>query len=68
MMRKLGSFAMLIRNTREVWCWRRMEKISWTDGVRNEVVHRIKEDRYILHKIKRRKDKRIGHILPRIRL
>jgi hypothetical protein len=20
----------------EMWCWRRMEKISWTDDVRNE--------------------------------
>jgi hypothetical protein len=20
----------------EMWCWRRMEKISWTDYVRNE--------------------------------
>jgi len=27
----------------EIWCWRRMEKISWTDHVRNEVVlHRVK--------------------------
>jgi hypothetical protein len=22
----------------EMWCWRRMEKISWNDHVRNEVV------------------------------
>jgi len=22
----------------EMWCWRRMEKISWTDHVRNEVL------------------------------
>jgi hypothetical protein len=22
----------------DVWCWRRMEKISWTDHVRNEEV------------------------------
>jgi len=22
----------------EVWCWRRMEKISWTDRMRNEEV------------------------------
>ena len=22
----------------EMWCWRRMEKISWTDHVRNEAV------------------------------
>jgi hypothetical protein len=28
----------------EMWCWRRMEKISWTDRVRNEeVLHRVKE-------------------------
>ena len=24
--------------TFEMWCWRRMEKISWTDHVRNEDV------------------------------
>jgi hypothetical protein len=22
----------------EIWCWRRMEKVSWTDHVRNEEV------------------------------
>jgi hypothetical protein len=22
----------------EMWCWERMEKISWTDRVRNEVL------------------------------
>jgi hypothetical protein len=34
----------------EMWCWRRME-ISWTDRVRNEEVsHRVKEERNILHK------------------
>jgi hypothetical protein len=34
----------------EMWCWRRMEKISWTDHVRNEeVLFRVKEQRYILH-------------------
>jgi len=28
----------------EMWCWRRMEKIGWTDHVRNEeVLLRIKE-------------------------
>jgi len=36
----------------EVWCWRRMEKISWTDRVRNEeVLLRVKEQRNILHEI-----------------
>jgi hypothetical protein len=28
----------------ETWCWRRMEKISWTDHVRSEeVLLRVKE-------------------------
>jgi ppGpp synthetase/RelA/SpoT-type nucleotidyltranferase len=49
-----------------MWCWRRMEKISWTDRVRNEeVLHRVKEERNILQKIKRRKANWIGHILRR---
>jgi hypothetical protein len=47
-------------------CWRRTEKITWTDRVRNEeVLHRIKEDRNILHTINRRKAKWIGHVLHR---
>jgi len=34
----------------EMWCWRRMEKISWTDHVRNEeVLFRVNEQRNILH-------------------
>jgi hypothetical protein len=50
----------------EMWCWRRMEKISWTDHVRNEaVLLRIKEQRNILHEIHKRKVKWIGHILRR---
>jgi hypothetical protein len=51
--------------TFELWCWRRMEKISWTDHVGNEVLHRDKEERNILHTIKRRKATWIGHILRR---
>jgi len=35
----------------EMWCWRRMEKISWNDRVRNEVLLRVKEQRNILHEI-----------------
>jgi hypothetical protein len=50
----------------EMWCRRRMEKISWTDRVRNEeVLHRVKEERHIVHTIKRRKANWIGHILGR---
>ena len=40
----------------EMWCWRRMEKISWTDRVRNEdVLLRVKEQRNILYEIHKRK-------------
>jgi hypothetical protein len=50
----------------EVWCWRRMEKISWTDHVRNEdVLLKGKEQRNILHEIRKRKANWIGHILSR---
>jgi hypothetical protein len=49
-----------------MWWWRRMEKISWTDRVRNEeVLHRVKEERNIVHTIKRRKANWNGHILRR---
>jgi hypothetical protein len=52
--------------TFEMWCWRRMEKISWTDRVRNEeVILRFNEQRNILHEISNRKSNRIGHILCR---
>ena len=34
----------------EMWCWRRVEKISWTDHVRNEEVSlQVNEQRNILH-------------------
>jgi len=50
----------------ETWCWRRMEKISWTDRVRNgEVLLRVKEQRNIIHEIMKRKANWIGHILRR---
>ena len=43
-----------------------MEKISWTDHVRNEeVLLRVKEQRNILHEISKRKANWIGHILRR---
>jgi hypothetical protein len=41
-----------------------MEKSSWTDHVRNEeVLLRVKEQRNILHEIRKRKANWIGHIL-----
>ena len=38
----------------EMWCWRRMEKIIWTDHVRNEeVLLRVKEQRKTLLEIRK---------------
>jgi hypothetical protein len=49
-----------------MWCWRRMEKIRWTDHVRNrDVLLRVKEQRNILHEIRKQKENWIGHILRR---
>jgi len=50
----------------KMWRWRGMEKISWTDHVRNEeVLLRDKEQRNILHEISKRKANWFGHILCR---
>jgi len=50
----------------EIWCWRRMEKISWTDHVRSEeVLLRVQEQRDILHEVRKRKANWTGHILRR---
>jgi hypothetical protein len=44
-----------------------MEKISWTDHMINEeVLLRVKEQRNILHEIRKREANWIGHILRRI--
>jgi hypothetical protein len=41
-----------------------MEKISWIDHVRNEdVLLRVKEQKKILHEIRKRKANWIGHVL-----
>jgi hypothetical protein len=53
--KNLGSF--------EMWCWRKMEKASWTNRVRDEVLPRVQEERNILQTIKRRKASWIGHVL-----
>jgi hypothetical protein len=43
-----------------------MEKVSWTEHVRNEeVLLRVKEQRNILNEISKRKANWIGHILRR---
>ena len=55
MVLKLGRFGQQIRNTWkvfEMWCWRRMEKISWIDHVRKEeVLLRVNEQRNILREL-----------------
>jgi len=69
MVLKLGRFGQQIRKyleSFEMWCWRRMEKISWTDHVKNEeVLLRVNEQRNILYEIRKRKANWIGHILRR---
>ena len=63
LLRKVG---MMYVKSFEMWCWRRTEKISWTDRVRNEeVLLRVNEQRNILHEIRKRKTNWIGHILRR---
>ena len=49
----------------EIGCWRRIEKISWTDRVRNEVLHSIQEEKNILRTRNRKKANCIGRILRR---
>jgi hypothetical protein len=35
--------------TTEMWCWRGMDKISWTDPMRNEKgLHRVRNDRNVV--------------------
>ena len=49
-----------------MWCWRRMEKIKWSEKVTNEqVLERIGEKRTLLNDILRRKANWIDHTLRR---
>jgi len=36
----------------EMWCWRRMEKVSWTECVINEVLHSVEEEGNTLQTVK----------------
>ena len=38
----------------KMWCWRRMEVISWTDCVRNEVLRRDKKERNFLQAMRKK--------------
>ena len=48
----------------EMWCYRRMEKIRWTDRMTNEeVLERVSEKKSIWKSIQKRRNELIGHIL-----
>jgi hypothetical protein len=59
----------------EMWYWRRMETIGWTENVKNvkneKVSRRVKEERNIRHTIKRKnirhtiKSRNIRHTIKR---
>ena len=56
MVRRLEAF--------EMWCFRRMKKISWYDKISNdEVLKQVHEKRKILTTIKMKKLKLFGHII-----
>ena len=49
-----------------MWCWRRMEKIKWSEEVTNELVlQRTGEKRTLLNNILRRNANWIDHVLRR---
>lgn len=48
----------------EMWCWRRMEKISWTEKKSNEeVLGMVNEKRSLLKVIENRRGKMLGHLI-----
>ncbi|KAI5636210.1 hypothetical protein NE865_11049 [Phthorimaea operculella] len=48
----------------EMWCWRRMEGISWTERKTNEeVLQLVKEKRALLRTIENRRGKMMGHLI-----
>ena len=36
----------------EIWCWRRMDKVKWSEKLTNEVLEHIREKRTLLNKSK----------------
>ncbi|KAJ4428944.1 hypothetical protein ANN_25940 [Periplaneta americana] len=50
----------------EMWIWRRMERVTWTDRIRNEaVLEKVGEERMMLKLIRKRKRNWLGHWLIR---
>jgi len=47
-----------------MWCWRRLEDISWTDHVRNaEVLHRVEWGINIVQNRQKRQERRRKQLL-----
>ncbi|VVC45927.1 Hypothetical protein CINCED_3A006856 [Cinara cedri] len=47
-----------------MWCWRRMEKISWIERITNEEVLRtVEEKRTLIDVIRERRWKMVGHAM-----
>jgi hypothetical protein len=60
-MKKIGAE---IFESFKMWCWRRMEKMKWSENVINEVVpEHVGEKRTLLNNILHRKANCISHIL-----
>ena len=50
----------------EMWAWRRMQRVKWTDKIKNAVVlERLGKGRIMLELIKKRKRNWLGHWLGR---
>ena len=51
-------------NAFEMWLWRRMEKIKWTDKISNEeVLRRVGEERSFVATVTKCKKSWMGHVL-----
>ncbi|KAJ4449717.1 hypothetical protein ANN_01121 [Periplaneta americana] len=47
----------------EMWIWRRMERVKWTDRIRNEaVLERVGEEKIMLKLIRKRKKELVGSL------
>ena len=53
----------------EVWCWRRMMRVSWTERRTNEsIFEEIGKERELLRTIRRRQMRFLGHVMRREQL
>ena len=48
-----------------MWCWKRMEKIKWSEKASEQVTDHIGEKKILINNIIRRKANWVGHILRR---